>query len=253
MKHTVPWTAVALERVGQRVRAHEFQCGVHSVREDLPHFCRNVAVINQGMGDTEFAQQFHPLRITRGRQHGEALFLRQYRGRDPDRRRATTDQNGLPRLDVQSCVKGSVGRLQHLRQCSERGPVKRGLHRYDGTGRNHCVLGIAAVELPAHTAHHRDHLLPGRELLTRCEIHRAGRLDPRDDREAGVRGKPGPEVVLGPVQPERLHLDPNPTRLRLGHRHPRNLQRLRRPRLLQHNRTHLSHSAILRHPQNLRR
>ena len=166
------------------------------------------------MVDPDGAQRVEPVGAACGRQHRRAAGLGQDGGDHAHGRGAAADQQRLPGLQVQADVQGPVRGLQHLRHGAERGPRQLGPERDHVGGRHARVLGVAAVELAAHPAHHRHHLLAGGELAARRLDDHAGGLDPRHARERDPLGEAEARVQLRAVQAERLDLDQHPAGLR---------------------------------------
>ena len=93
---------------------------------------------------------------------------------------------------VQARGQRPVGGLQHFGDGAERGPVQVAAERDDLGGRDAGVLRVPAVKDPAHAAHHRGDLLPGRELPAGASGDDPGRFD---------AGHPGERDALRQAEP----------------------------------------------------
>src|SRR5262249_55589441 len=80
--------------------------------------------------------------------------------------------------------------------------------------RRACIFGIAAVDGAPEAAHQRSHLRADRKLAARAGLHHADALDTADRRGFGPLA--AAHVELRMIKPERLDLDDDMTRSRLG-------------------------------------
>jgi hypothetical protein len=109
--------------------------------------------------------------------------------------------------------------LQHLRYGAQRRPGQVAAERDRLRDRHARELRVAAVEAPAHPAHHRDDLLADGQLAAGAGRDDAGGLDPRHAWKGDVGiGEADPGLHLGAVHAEGLDLDEDPAGPRLGDR-----------------------------------
>ena len=149
----------AAKRVRQARGAHELERGVDTIREVLAHLIGDLASVDDRQIDPSLFQHVETVRPPSSRQDGRTQLLGE-RGRGKsDRGGATTDEESLAGLQVESDRQRTVRRLNHLRQSADDLPRQLSAHRYDLGQRNRGVFGVAAVVGPAHLAHHRHDLL----------------------------------------------------------------------------------------------
>ena len=174
------------------------------------------AVVDHHLVDTEVAELRLAVSTSRGGDDPHSSQPSQDGERHAHRRGAATDQDALPFPAVHAGGQRSGRRLQHLGQGPEHAPRQAAGEGDHLAGGDAGVLGVPAVEVPAHPAHHRGHLRSCRELTTRCRGHSPDGLDAGYAGEGPRVREPLPEVLLGPVQAERVDLDQHPTGLWVG-------------------------------------
>src|ERR1700756_5684291 len=130
------------------------------------------------------------------------MLLADGRSRQPNGSCAASDQQTLYFFETQRLEQRTPRRLQHLGDRSERFPRKFGLddlHLFRGHTR---VFGVAAVKLPAQSAHRcRDDIALAKLASGRCLDHTDG-LDTQDTRKLNTGRMALPGKQLGPVEPE---------------------------------------------------
>src|SRR5262249_13048650 len=98
------------------------------------------------------------------------------------------------------------------------------------------VLGVAAVDRPAESAHQCGNLCPRGELAAGARFDNADALDSADVRDLGPIALA--HVLLGVVDPERLDLNDGMTGLGFGLRDFLDFQDVRPSKMLPENCTH---------------
>jgi hypothetical protein len=208
---------VARRVSGEGGCADQFECGVSSVPEDGVDLAGDVAVADEHVVCADAGERGARGGVAGGGQDGHAALPGQHRGGHADRGGAAADQDGLPGVSVESDGERPVGGLQHFRDRADGRPAQFAAERDDLAGRHAGVLGVAAAEHAAHSAHHRGDLPAGRELPAGAPGDHPGRFDAGHPGERDSLGQAEPGVQLRAVEPERLDLDEHPAWRRGGY------------------------------------